>query len=364
MSLPTKILQIKGKSGYWVRWHDQETHKKRKKKLGPTLRLATAALTKLQRELLLPPKKTEKYPNITLKNYFKEYKKDFLSEASGQSWSGKQRMHFEKYILPVFKKKNIKEITLYDVEAWYKTLCRNHPRKYANHIARTLKTSLKRCEGKYLPVSPIRDLKLLGEEKKIPEIFTKKQIGLAVEKLTGRDLLFFMLGISTGLRKAELQFLQWSDIDLIHKRLFVRTKPEHRIKDCEDRTIPLVGEVLTLLKQYKSKIKPDSDDYIFEKTGGGYLRQFEDYVRRVFKLCGLNGGSANLMRHSFASMFLSQGGNLAELKSIMGHSSIVITEKNYAAYLPPEKSSVHNIDFGFSESKSICDGTPAVPQKK
>ena len=68
-------------------------------------------------------------------------------------------MHFELYILPAFWKKKIKSIVKYDVEAWHKKLCRQHPRKYANHITRTFKTALNRAEGKYLSVAPIKKLK-------------------------------------------------------------------------------------------------------------------------------------------------------------------------------------------------------------
>ena len=364
MSLPTEPKKIIGRSGYWAVWYDRETQRKKKRKLGEKIGIAKAALLKLQKEILNPPKKKEEFKNISLKEYFEIYKKDFLNEPGRQSWSGKQRMHFERFLLPAFGKRKLKAITLYDAESWYKTLCRKHPRKYCNHIARTFKTSLKRAEGKYLTASPIRNLKLLAEEKKIPETFTKKLVVEVLSKLTGRDKLFFALGVSSGLRKAELQFLQWKDIDLSSGRLFVRTKPEHRIKDCEDRKVPLKKEVLILLKQFKSETKPSLSSYVFEKNGGGVRKRFDEYVKTIYRRGGLKGNACNLMRHTFASMFLSQGGNLAELKSIMGHSTIAITEKNYAAYLPPEHSSIHDIDFGISSEKTSHDRTQTGHKKK
>ncbi len=66
--------------------------------------------------------------------------------------------------------------------------------------------------------------------------------------------MFFSLGVSTSLRKAGLQYLQWNDIDLNSGRLFVRTKKEHRIKDCEDCSVPLVNAVLILLKNSIGKL--------------------------------------------------------------------------------------------------------------
>jgi len=305
--------------------------------------LARRKLKQLQAQLTLAPNQVS-FEHLTIREYYDIYKEDFLSEVGSQSWSGKQRMHIEAFILPPFGNVYLDQVSLYNVEAWYKKLCRKHPRKYANHIVRTFKCMLKRAEGKYIQNSPIRELKLLTPEKKIPDTLTMAQVKKIVKKLDGRDKLFFVLGITTGMRIGEIQHLQWKDINIETGVLFVRTKPERRIKDAEDRAIPLAKDCVDILRvHYQDK---DPATLVFPANHGGVFSTIGEYAIAVFDKADIRKGSANLLRHTFASFFLSQGGNLAELQHIMGHSSITVTEQSYAAFLPPDISTIHNIDFG------------------
>ena len=93
-------------------------------------------------------------------------------------------------------------------------------------------------------------------------------------------------------------------IDLNSDRLFVRTKKKHRIKDCEDCFVPLVNAVLILLKQFYLETKPRQTTYVFEKSGGGFRKRFDEYVKQEYKCGGLEGNVCNLMRHTFASILI------------------------------------------------------------
>jgi len=64
---------------------------------------------------------------------------------------------------------------------------------------------------------------------------------------------FFSLALATGLRKGELQTLEWGDVDLGHRRLHVRAKPQYDFlpKDWEERTVPIIREVAALLRKHQ-----------------------------------------------------------------------------------------------------------------
>ena len=139
-----------------------------------------------------------------------------------------------------------------------------------------------------------------------------------------------------------MQHLQVKDIDLTSQKVYIRSKPEHRIKDCEDRAIDLTHQAIEnilILINGKSK-----NDYVFPSPTGSYYKNLGQRVGKILKNIK-HRGNANLLRHTFASLFLSGGGNLAELKQYMGHSSIQTTERHYAAFIPGKKSSIHSIDF-------------------
>jgi integrase/recombinase XerD len=48
------------------------------------------------------------------------------------------------------------------------------------------------------------------------------------------------------------------------------------------------------------------------------------------------------LRHSFASLFLLDGGDIFKLSKILGHSSVAITERTYA-HLRPD---AYEADYG------------------
>jgi integrase len=73
---------------------------------------------------------------------------------------------------------------------------------------------------------------------------------------------------------------------------------------------------------------------------------FCHHVTRMLAAAGKPGCGGLILRHTFASLLLSSGCPLAELQRYMGHSSIQTTERHYAAFLPPDTSAVHRVDFG------------------
>jgi len=62
----------------------------------------------------------------------------------------------------------------------------------------------------------------------------------------------FSLALSTGLRRGELQTLHWADLDLAHRRVHVRAKPQYAFlpKDWEERTVPFSKEVADILRRH------------------------------------------------------------------------------------------------------------------
>lgn len=65
--------------------------------------------------------------------------------------------------------------------------------------------------------------------------------------------VFIQLLLKTGLRDGEAQHLCWSDVSSPEKKLRVRSKPEYgwKIKDYEQRDIPLSANLLRVLKAWQ-----------------------------------------------------------------------------------------------------------------
>ena len=72
---------------------------------------------------------------------------------------------------------------------------------------------------------------------------------------------------------------------------------------------------------------------------GEQLARNKTSVFRPFKAAVLRAGLPKKlrihdMRHTFAGLFLASGGDIFKLSKILGHSSVAITQKVYAHFIP------------------------------
>ena len=92
--------------------------------------------------------------------------------------------------------------------------------------------------------------------------------------------------------------------------------------------------VMTVLNKYQLKIS----DYICRTKKGKIMseRNYNKYLKQIFELAGLEKDKAHshVFRHSRAIHLLNAGLNLAQVKKILGHVSILNTMiyTNYSNY--------------------------------
>ncbi len=375
MSLPHRIVKMAGRSGYYATWFDRDTHQQHWRKLAQTMPIARRALALLQEQLTAGIQSGgQRDPAGTLEAFYRRhYRRDYLAGGNACSWPGKQRLHFENYIIPEFGHQRLDRITLYHAEHWYTELQRSHSRRYANHIAATLCTMLRRAiaggfvrqgHSREALISRLADWRRKPNIRRTPATLTRAEVAAIAAALDGHQRLLFILWIHTGLRLGEMQWLQWCDIDQRRRVLHVRAKDGHAIKDGEDRTVPLHETVIEALAaaQRSGSCPPAASDWFYPSPHDTHRRHgdFSHHVVCMLRAAGKSGASAQTLRHTFASMLLSSGCPLAELQKYMGHSSIQTTERHYAAFLPPETAALHRVDFGME--RGVIATIPLVCQ--
>jgi integrase len=359
MSLPHRIVKRAGRSGYYTTWFDRATHQQQWRKLAETMPTARRAIALLQEQLTTGALIVgTPDPASTLEAFYRRhYRRDYLAGGNACSWPGKQRLHFENYIIPEFGPQRLDRITLYHAEHWYTELQRSLSRRYANHIAATLCTMLRRAiaggfvrqgHSREALISRLADWHRKPNIRRTPATLTRAEVAAIAAALAGPQRLLFILWIHTGLRLGEMQWLQWGDIDLRRRVLHVRAKDGHAIKDGEDRTVPLHETVIEALAADPRTESGTSADWFYTSPRDPRRRHGDvsDHIVRMLRAAGKPGASAQTLRHTFASMLLSSGCPLAELQKYMGHSSIQTTERHYAAFLPPDTAALHRVDFG------------------
>lgn len=177
--------------------------------------------------------------------------------------------------------------------------------KYQKLLSGVFTTLIK--AGQYKDANPMKGIDLLSKNQSEMTFLSQEQIHTFLSALTGDDLKASRLCLATGARWNEAATLTRSAV-IKHKVTFLNTK------NGLNRSVPI------------------SQSLHDEITAGDSKRLFPDVhylnVRRVLKsvIPDLPDGQAtHVMRHTFASHFMMNGGNILTLQKILGHASIVQT---------------------------------------
>ena len=135
------------------------------------------------------------------------------------------------------------------------------------------------------------------------------------------------LAVETGLREGEMASLLWSQVDL-PRRQIILTPDIVETKNMAARVIPLTD---LAFKQLKSTPKSELTQHVFwHRTKMGahqrFLR-FSNWWVAVRERAKITNFRFHDIRHTFATNFLNDGGDITVLCQILGHSSLQVTEK-------------------------------------
>ncbi len=133
--------------------------------------------------------------------------------------------------------------------------------------------------------------------------------------------LIVLIALTTGMRISEIFGLCWSDLDYAHGLIAVRS----RLKKGPIRYVPMARELANQFRRYPAVI---GEQRIFAPPGGRTGRQRVDQpFQTVRELAGLENFRFHDLRHTFASWYMMNGGDLYELAKILGHANIKMTER-------------------------------------
>jgi len=172
------------------------------------------------------------------------------------------------------------------------------------------------ARDRYLSEDELRRLKLALDEKKYRK--GTNDLNRTVHRLR----LIVLIAVATGMRASEIFGLLWSDVLYSEGLLAVRAK----LKGGKMRYVPMTPELASELRRFPVVI---SEDRIFPpKQGATSGRQrlegsFVDLLERA----GIRDFRFHDLRHTFASWYMMNGGDLYELAKILGHSNIKMTER-------------------------------------
>lgn len=133
-------------------------------------------------------------------------------------------------------------------------------------------------------------------------------------KLSLKNKLIFFLLVETGIRRREIPNIKLNDLIFEKNVIYLRFTKENR-----KRYIVYSSNVKSILSEYLGSI---NGEYLFPKTT---VRSISDIFNRLKKKLNIKKLSCYVLRHSFATIFLNNNGNIEVLRKLMGHKSLNTT---------------------------------------
>jgi integrase len=134
--------------------------------------------------------------------------------------------------------------------------------------------------------------------------------------------LIVLTALTTGMRIGEIFALTWSDFLHDESLIAVRSK----LKGGRFRYVPFTPELANEFRRYPDSIGADR---VFQprRSAKGERCRIESSFETLLDLAEITDFRFHDLRHTFASWYMMNGGDLYELAKILGHSNIRMTER-------------------------------------
>ncbi|GAC1655849.1 MAG: hypothetical protein NVS4B6_32240 [Mycobacterium sp.] len=149
---------------------------------------------------------------------------------------------------------------------------------------------------------------------------------LFAQAATPRDRLMLLIGAYAGLRVSEIVNLRVEHVDFDNGMLEV-----HAGKGDKDRNVPLHQRIAWDMKLF---LGDRTEGWVFpaaRESHGSTGHLMPRVVQRMIADAALRAKivrhvTPHKLRHSFATLALSKGADIMEIKDLLGHSSVATTQ--------------------------------------
>ena len=273
------------------------------------------------------PTDTDQVENVTLADFFKIFEKNHINKHVKSSTAKTYRSLFVSVIEPALGKKVLEDITRSHVEEMvYKNDNRHATANHALVLLRLILDKAQQWEfmsSKRNPCSNVTKFKTLAKERFLSENEINKLVE-TLDQFEGASLApknaitVVRLLMMTGCRKNEITRLRWDELFLDEGVL--------KLKDSKTgkKEVILSDDAIKIL----SAASRNNSDYIFPgKDGIKPIQGLQKIWQRIRQVADLQDVRIHDLRHTFASVAVSNGASLYEVGRLLGHASIQSTQR-------------------------------------
>ena len=223
-----------------------------------------------------------------------------------------------------------------------------------NKICDQLTTMLHVAAEWKLIVAAPKIKRLKAEQKEMPVLSPEEGERLVetAQAFGAKYLLVALLGVDGGLRNSEIIGLRWSDIDLDRGEIVVQNRiwegQEGPPKGKKHRRIPLSGRLREALLAFPRKAR-----HVFVTYKNTFIKASQtllDWFEPIWTKAQIPRG-IHTLRHTFATDAIDAGVPLRAVQTLLGHASIVTTER----YLHTRKGQLANAMHTLEQARQHRD---------
>jgi integrase len=223
-----------------------------------------------------------------------------------------------------FGERKLADLTPGELSDWLRSLGQSPLGRNTCHLRLSALFSFARG-NKWVSVSPMSDVPLAKVIPSIPGILTPEQAARLLERSDAETLPYWAIGAFGGLRSAELERLEWRNVDFESGLIEV---PARSSKTASRRLVTIQPNLALWLVPYRGLRGPVCGD-----IPNLSKRLSEDRAR-----AGITPWPSNALRHSFASYHLAHFRDAKELALEMGHVHPAITFRCYRELVRPNEA--------------------------
>lgn len=258
-----------------------------------------------------------------------------------------------RHLVPFFGRMRLDLITGYQIERFKAVKTAENLRPASiNSILAALSTCLN-CAEEWGLIQRAPKVRMLKNHREPPRWLTPEEVAALLSECHGDLLDMVLFCLLSGVRVGEMIAIRWINVDLLHRKLDIRSTACHGVavspKSGRSRVVPMSSELRALL------MRRPRGDLVFPGKGGEFLVYMTvlNHLRKAGKRAGLEGLGWHTLRHTFATTALRNGANLRQVQEILGHRSIRMT----AIYTHTSPAGllgvVDSLDFGLSTDTAL-----------
>ncbi|SUZ32955.1 Prophage integrase IntS [Roseibaca ekhonensis] len=270
--------------------------------------------------------KQSAYAAPTMRELFKRYDEEYLPRLAPRTAADIRSM-FAKIILPRLGAKKVSDVTFTDCEALHRFVSQDRPVR-ANRVHEVLRRSFNLAiRWGWVADNPAARVERNTEHKRA-RYLTQDEIGRLLDALdahpqrTSCAAIKFML--LTGCRRGEALGARWDQFD---PALRVWVKPAATTKQRREHRVPLSSIASGVLQERQAMLDALPQDnplrlsgFVFAGDEGRALVDVKRTWAAVSKAAGLGATRMHDLRHTFASIAVSQGQSLPVIGAMLGHT--------------------------------------------